>query len=145
MLTSKKDRYPNVGHIMRIILILPVSTAHVEHPFSCMKCIMGDGVLGLKPQQLSISTEGPYAAAFNPSKTVERWRVSGKRSQRPESHPYGPRKKVGKTVQNAVESSASPNQVNTAQCQLTDSEIDTHTQATDTDSVIHIHIDNESD
>ena len=54
MLTSKKDRYPNAGHIIRIILILPVSTAHVEHQFFCMKCIMGIGVLGLKPQRLSI-------------------------------------------------------------------------------------------
>ena len=126
MLTSKKDRYPNVGHIIRIILILPVSTAHVERQFSCMKRIMGDWRLGLEnptiEHLLRISTEGPDAAEFNPSKAVERWRLSGKRSRRPESHPYGPRKKVEKTVQNAVESSASPNQVDTAECQLTESQ-----------------------
>ena len=101
---------------------------------------MGDWRLGLETPTtehlLRISTEGPDAAEFNPSKAVERWRLSGKCSRHPESHSYGPRKKVGKTVQDAVESSASPNQVDAAEyqlteSQLTDSETDTHTQDTD--------------
>lgn len=33
VLTSKMERYPNVGHIVRIILIFLVSTAHVDASF----------------------------------------------------------------------------------------------------------------
>ena len=95
-----------------------------------MKDIMGDWRLGLETPTiehlLRISTEGPDVAEFNPSKTVERWRRSCKRSRRPDSHPYGPRKKVGKTVQSASESSALSNQVDTddtADSSLTESQL----------------------
>ena len=105
-----------------------------------MKCITGDWLLGLETQTiehlLQISTEEADPAQFDPSKVVERWRLSGKHSCHPNSHPYGTRKKVRET---AAESSILSNQVDMGASQ----QVDSGTDSEDIDSGMYT--DNNSD
>ncbi|XP_041353824.1 zinc finger protein 862-like [Gigantopelta aegis] len=98
MLTQKEDRYSNVLHLVRILLVCPIATAHVERQFSYIKRILGDWRLnlGLSTIQhlLRICSEGPEPENFQPAPAVNRWRSSCVKSRRPEIMPYGPRKKA---------------------------------------------------
>ena len=80
---EKQHKYPNFLHIIRIILLCPVSTARVEHQFSCIKRIIGDWRLKLKTATIvdlfRICIEGPEPAAFCPESAV----LSGMFSRRP--------------------------------------------------------------
>ncbi|KAF3854159.1 hypothetical protein F7725_022214 [Dissostichus mawsoni] len=48
MLTEKESKYPNLLHLVRIVLVFPVSTSQVEHQFSTKKRMQGDWRLRLK-------------------------------------------------------------------------------------------------
>ena len=77
MLVEKQHKYPNFLHIIKIILVCPVSTAHVERQFSSIKRILGDWCLKLKTgiidELFRICTEGPEPAGFCPESAVLRW------------------------------------------------------------------------
>ena len=94
MLTEKQHKYPNVLHIIRILLVCPVSTAQVERQFSSIKRILGDWRLKLKTSTiedlLRICTEGPEPARFCPESAVLRWWSSGRFSRRPNMQSRSP-------------------------------------------------------
>ena len=73
---EKQHKYPNFLHIIRIILVCPVSTAQVERQFSSIKRILGDWRLKFKTgtieDLLRICTEGPEPAGFCPESAVLR-------------------------------------------------------------------------
>lgn len=95
MLLEKDHLYQNLLHIVRIVLVMPVSTAQVERLFSCSKRIQGDWRLSLGNSTLEdlllISTEGPDPDFFDVQPAVNRWWTSGLSSRRPYIEPYGPR------------------------------------------------------
>ena len=64
---EKQHKYPNFLHIIRIILVCPVSTAQVERQFSSIECILRDWHLKLKTgtiEDLRIYNEVPDPAGF---------------------------------------------------------------------------------
>lgn len=77
VLRDKSDKYPNVLHIIRILLVCPVATAQVERQFSYIKRFLGDWRLSLKlatlEDLLRICTEGPAPEEFDPEPAVQRW------------------------------------------------------------------------
>ena len=87
MLVEKQHKYPNFLHIIRILLVCPVSTTQVERQFSSVKRILGDWRLKLKTgtieDLLRICTEGPEPAGFCPESAVLRWWSSGRFSRKP--------------------------------------------------------------
>ncbi|PIK38162.1 putative zinc finger protein [Apostichopus japonicus] len=48
MLLEKSGKYPNLIHLIRIILVFPVATSQVEHQCSYIKPFLGDWRLSLK-------------------------------------------------------------------------------------------------
>ena len=84
---EKQHKYPHFLHIIRILLICPVSTAQAERQFSSIKHILGDWRLKLKTgtikDLLRICTEGPEITGFCPESAVLRWWSSGRFSGRP--------------------------------------------------------------
>lgn len=96
----KKNKYCNFLHLVRIILVLPVSTAQVERQFSTIKRMLGDWRLKLHSETLDyllrISTEGPSIEAFDPSRAVQRW--WSKCPRRPGTKPYGKRSHKAKPI-----------------------------------------------
>ena len=48
VLTEKENKYPNLLHLLRIVLVFLVSTSQVERQFSTMKRMQGDWRLRLK-------------------------------------------------------------------------------------------------
>ena len=95
ILVEKQDRFPNVLHLVRILLVCPVASAHVERQFSYIKRALGDWRLNLGVSTLEdllrISSEGPKPEDFQPERVVERWSRSSVRARRPDVAPYGPR------------------------------------------------------
>ena len=77
-------------HIVRIVLVMPVSTAQVERLFSCSKRIQGDWRLSLGYSTLEalllISTEGPDPDFFDFLPAENRWWTSGPSSRQPLIH-----------------------------------------------------------
>lgn len=98
ILTQKAHKFPNVLHIIRILLVLPVATAQVERSFSYLKRFLGDWRHSLNcdtiEDLLRIAAEGPEPAMYDPKGAVNRWRAASVRSRRPTIMPYGPRKKT---------------------------------------------------
>lgn len=92
VLKTKKKDYPNLLHLVRIILVLPVSTAFVERTFSSIKRFQGDFRLSLNTDTLEdllrVSTSGPEPEVFCTKPALERWWGACKR--RPDRAPYGP-------------------------------------------------------
>ena len=95
----KSDKYPNLLHLIRIILVLPVATSQVERQFSFIKRFLGDWRLSLKASTiedlLRICTQGPEPELFNPAPAVARWWNSGIHTKRP----HMKRKKVRNPAQ----------------------------------------------
>ena len=95
IISKKSDRYPNMIHLVKIVLVMPISTAHIERLFSAVKRTLGDWRHSLNVENVEslvrIKTEGPTAETFDPLSAVNRWRVSGCRIRRPTVRPYGPR------------------------------------------------------
>ena len=95
MLLARDDRYKNILHLIRIILVLPVSSSQVERQFSTIKRFQGDWRLSLASNTvedlLRICSGGPDPDSFLPAPAVTRWRASSLCQRRPNIRPYGPR------------------------------------------------------
>lgn len=93
MLNEKKKIYPNLLHLVRIVLVFPVSTAQVERQFSTIKRMQGDWRLRLNlstiEDLLFIKSQGCDSLEYNGEKAVERWWRACLR--RPGVRPYGSR------------------------------------------------------
>lgn len=74
---QNKHLFPNVLHLVHIILIMPVATAHVERQFSIIKRILGDWRLSLSLESiealLRICADGPSTEDFDPAPAVAHW------------------------------------------------------------------------
>ncbi|XP_039511952.1 zinc finger protein 862-like [Pimephales promelas] len=77
----------NILHLVRIMLILHVSSAQCERGFSVQKRIKSDIRCSLHPNTVEdlirISVEGPPLEAFDASASVKRWMEEGQRARRP--------------------------------------------------------------
>eukprot|EP00057_Strongylocentrotus_purpuratus_P009058 XP_011663532.1 PREDICTED: zinc finger protein 862-like [Strongylocentrotus purpuratus] len=95
VLVHQGDVYPNLCHIIRILLVLPTSTAQVERQFSTIKRCQGDWRLSLSTATITdllrISNEGPAPEEYNPEAAVQHWFVTSNASRRPSVQPYGSR------------------------------------------------------
>ncbi|KAK5916014.1 hypothetical protein CesoFtcFv8_001555 [Champsocephalus esox] len=95
MLTEKEAIYPNLLHLIRIVLVFPVSTAQVERQFSTIKRIQGDWRLRLKTKTIEdlllIKSQGCDPLEYQSEDAVARWWRAGLSSRRPDIQPYGPR------------------------------------------------------
>ncbi len=74
-LSEKRHLYPNLCHLITIVMVTPVATAQVERQFSHLKRFLGDWRLGLTNETLEcllrIKTEGAEPVSFVSSKAVE--------------------------------------------------------------------------
>ncbi|KAJ4945775.1 hypothetical protein JOQ06_023453 [Pogonophryne albipinna] len=95
MLIEKERKYPNLLHVVRIVLVFPVSRSQVEHQFSTMKRMQGDWRLRLNTSTIEglllIKSEGCDPVAFESEEAVARWWAAGLLRKRPNIQPYGPR------------------------------------------------------
>ncbi|XP_048852728.1 zinc finger protein 862-like isoform X2 [Brienomyrus brachyistius] len=77
----------NILHLVKIMLVLPVSSAQCERGFSIQKRIKSDIRSSLHPNSVEdlirISVEGPPLEAFDASASVKRWMSEGQRAKRP--------------------------------------------------------------
>ena len=84
-----KTKFPCLGILVEIYLVMAVSTAICERGFSCMKRVKSDWRSTLGGVQLSrlmyLSLEGPSLAQFQAAPAVSRWWGSGERTRRPGS------------------------------------------------------------
>lgn len=87
VLVHQKDVYPNLCQIIRILLVLPTSTAQVERQFSTIQRCQGDWQLSLSTSTvtdlLQILSKGPTPEEFTPEAAVQRWFVTSNASRRP--------------------------------------------------------------
>lgn len=94
-LMEKGNMYPNLLHLVRIILVFPVSTSQVERQFSIMKRMQGDWRLSLHTSTIEdlllIKAQGCAPADFQSQESMARWWAAGINKKRPNIHPYGPR------------------------------------------------------
>lgn len=88
MLQHKPHKYPNLLHVVRILLVFPVSTSQVERQLSAIKRFLGYWRLSLKTSTiemlLRIRTEGPSPVAFNAGMAVKKWWSSAVRRPGPQ-------------------------------------------------------------
>lgn len=93
--------FTNVLHLIQILLVLPVASAHVERCFSLLKRILGDWRLCLGTQTIEklmhICLDGPPIEEFQAQVFVTHWLNSGVRSRRTNIQPYGQRKQNDRT------------------------------------------------
>ena len=86
VLTSEIDRFENIGHIIEMIMVLPLSTAVVERGFSAMSRIKSDWRANLHTATLRklmlIAMEGVAASEFKADGAVRRWWRSADRGGR---------------------------------------------------------------
>ncbi|KAJ8365052.1 hypothetical protein SKAU_G00138830 [Synaphobranchus kaupii] len=79
--------FKNILHLVRIMLVLPVSSAQCERGFSIQKHIKSDIRSALNPNTVEdlirISVEGPPLETFDASVSVKRWMEEGQRARRP--------------------------------------------------------------
>ncbi|KAJ8376204.1 hypothetical protein SKAU_G00067840 [Synaphobranchus kaupii] len=79
--------FKNILHLVRIMLVLPVSSAQCERGFSTQKRIKSDIRSALNPKTVEdlirISVEGPPLETFDASVSVKRWMEEGQRARRP--------------------------------------------------------------
>ena len=77
VLTSEIDRFENIGHIIEMIMVPPLSTAVVERGFSAMSRIKSDWRANLHTATLRklllIAMEGVAASEFKADGAVRRW------------------------------------------------------------------------
>ena len=86
VLTSEIDGSENIGHIIEMIMVLPLSTAVVERGFSAMSRIKSDWRANLHTATLRklmlIAMEGVAASEFKADGAVRRWWRSADRGGR---------------------------------------------------------------
>ncbi|XP_014670717.1 PREDICTED: uncharacterized protein LOC106811561 [Priapulus caudatus] len=109
VIVNKAEQYSNILHIVRIVLTIPISTAHVERVFSYVKRILGDWRhrMNVKTMEdlVRISLEGVPLRDFDPFPVVKQWQASGCRKRRPYIAAYGPTRKATTTAVESCESS----------------------------------------
>ena len=87
---SDDDRFGNIGHIIEIIMVLPLSTAVVERGFSAMSRIKSDWRANLHTATLRklilIAMEGVAAVEYNKAEGAVRrwWRSADRGGRRPD-------------------------------------------------------------
>ena len=85
---------PNVGALVKIMLVLPVQTAEVERTFSLRNRIKQDWRSRLTSQTttdlMRITLSGQTIQSFDPTPAMSLWCKSGKTRKRPHVAPYGP-------------------------------------------------------
>ena len=108
VIQNKSECYANVLHLIKIILVVPVSTAQVERLFSVVKRMLSDWRHSLKADTmealLRIASEGVSPEEFDSLPVVKQWLASGCRSRWVHVNPYGPH------ANNATDSLAASNQ-----------------------------------
>lgn len=89
MLTKEpyKSDYENFLHLVELLLVLPISSAQCERPFSTQNQIKSAKHSCLETETtedlICISSEGPPVAEFVPSQAVELWFSTRQRPRRP--------------------------------------------------------------
>ena len=77
VLEKHSQRFPNLKHVIQILLLYPVSNAKVERLFSTMKRVKNDWRASLDEQTLEqllrIRAEGPSLADFDPLPVVNKF------------------------------------------------------------------------
>ncbi|CAH3112196.1 unnamed protein product [Pocillopora meandrina] len=89
--TPYKDDFENVLHLVEILLVQPISAAQCERAISAQNRIKSSVRVNLAVSTLEdlirISAEGPPAAEFDPTPSVNKWlarnRDAGERLRRP--------------------------------------------------------------
>jgi len=78
-----KEDFKDVLHLVEIMLVIPISSAECERMFSAMKRVKSDERCSLASSTLDnlvrISKHGPNIEAFDPSKAIDKWLISGQR------------------------------------------------------------------
>ena len=91
VLKEKTHKYPNIMHLVHIVLVLLVATSQVERQFSTIKRILGDWRLKLGPKTvetlLRICSEGPEHSKFDPKSSVALWHAKSVGMRRPNNTP----------------------------------------------------------
>uniref|UniRef100_A0A8C6SCA7 HAT C-terminal dimerisation domain-containing protein n=1 Tax=Neogobius melanostomus TaxID=47308 RepID=A0A8C6SCA7_9GOBI len=79
--------FENILHLVRIMLVLPVSSAQCERGFSAQRRIKSDVRSSLHPTTVEdlirISVEGPSVEAYDASAAIKKWLEDGQRERRP--------------------------------------------------------------
>ena len=87
ILTDERESYPNICHLIQILLVLPISTASVERGFSNMKRIKTDARSCLHVDTLSdlmrISIDGPELSKFQADAAMILWKTDSGTERRP--------------------------------------------------------------
>lgn len=93
---QKQDRFTNILHFIRILLVCPVVMGHVEHQFAYIKHFIGDWIHGLGCDTLEdllrIASKDPEPSEYDTTAAVDRWRSSSSPPRHPNTQLYRPRK-----------------------------------------------------
>ena len=80
-------KFPNLTHIVEVLLVLPLSTAACERGFSCMKQVKTDWRASLSVDMLTklmfIVLNGPAPSEYEAAGAVKAWWRAGERTRRP--------------------------------------------------------------
>jgi len=91
--SSKKKALSNILHLVEILLVVPISNAHVERMFSTMNRVHTDwrNCLGEKKVEnlLRICEEGTTSDKFDPQPALHRWNAKCATQRRPYVRPSG--------------------------------------------------------
>lgn len=94
LMTYHRSQFPNLAHLVEVLLLFPVSNAKVERGFSSMKRIKTDWRSRLGEATLDslmrISVDGPAPCDFEPTSSVQRFFATPRHTG---VQPYGPRKR----------------------------------------------------
>ena len=94
LLTQYQGKFPNLIHLIEILLLFPISNATVERGFSTMRRIKTDWRSRLNEETLNhllrISSDGLPLSEFDPNPAVELFFST---PRRPDATPYGSRKR----------------------------------------------------
>ena len=81
---KKRETFPNILHLVAVVMVLPISNAQLERAFSAMGRVLTDWRKTLKTEALSdlllITMEGPCLEEFDAKAGVSKWllNVDGK-------------------------------------------------------------------
>ena len=105
LLTHYRGNFPNLAHLIEILLLFPISNATVERGFSTMRQMKTDWRSRLGEETLDhllrISADGPTLSLFNPNPAVERFFTT---PRRPETTLYGSRKRSHSVLESELDS-----------------------------------------
>lgn len=100
ILGSYRDKFPNISHVILILLTFPVSNAKVERGFSAMGRVKTDWRSSLKVHTLDcllrITLEGKPLQEFDSTAVVKKFFA---KARRPNTVPYGCKKQKHDVVE----------------------------------------------